>query len=340
VLASGATRIVVAVSERGVQVDPLANRWPANGKLRLHGRLLGRRSQPSIEVIAPDGKWTTLRAKVAKNEFTADVTCDRGRGSYQVEILAEGAYGPEVVANFPVYCGTAPPGSLRFDIETVGPGVSVADVARSNFAALNNTRARQGLAALQWDNAAAGVAEGHSRDMASHGSERPQLGRRRARQVRLPLADRQRLELVHRRVELGDRRVPVLVVALLLGLARDPVLLQQRLEHQPLGDPEHRLHHLPRHLQRQERDLEAVEVEQEERARGLLVDRQAEAPVLDLPVRVRPLVRVLIAELHRVDVGARAVDEDGASAARRPPWCHTRRARNRPRPAGPSASSP
>jgi hypothetical protein len=39
---AGRRGIVVAVSERGVQVDPLANRWPANGKLRLHGRLLGR----------------------------------------------------------------------------------------------------------------------------------------------------------------------------------------------------------------------------------------------------------------------------------------------------------
>lgn len=168
-IAGGATRIVVAVSERAVQIDPIASQWPQNGKLRLHGRLLGQRSKPSIEVIAPDGKWTTLRARTSRNEFTADVTCDRGRGAYQVEVLAEGAYGPEVVANFPVHCGTAPPGTLRFEIETVGPDVSAADVARSNFAALNNTRARQGLAPLQWDNAAAAVAEGHSRDMAQNG---------------------------------------------------------------------------------------------------------------------------------------------------------------------------
>jgi uncharacterized protein YkwD len=167
-LADGTVRILVAVSERGVQIDAMANQAAVGGKLRLHGRLLGKRSQPSIEVIAPDGKWTTLRARVSKNEFTADVACDSGRGAYQVEVLAEGAYGPEVVANFPVYCGMAPPGALRFEVETVGPGVSVADVARSNFAALNNTRTRQGLAALQWDNAAAAVAEGHSQDMASN----------------------------------------------------------------------------------------------------------------------------------------------------------------------------
>lgn len=164
----GKLRIVVAVSERAVQLDPMANRARLGEKLKLHGRLLGRRSQPSIEVIDAGGKWTTLPARVSKNEFTAEVACDRGRGAYQVEVLAEGQYGPEVVANFPVYCGSEPPGALRYEVETVGPGVSVADVARSNFAALNNARARQGLPALQWDNAAAAVAEGHSADMAAN----------------------------------------------------------------------------------------------------------------------------------------------------------------------------
>jgi uncharacterized protein YkwD len=184
-------RIVVAVSERAVQLDPVANQMAVKGKLRLHGRLLGKRSRPSIEVIAPDGKWTTLRARGSGSEFTAEVVCDRGRGSYQVEVLAEGQYGPEVVANFPVYCGMAPPVALRFDIETVGPGVSVADVARSNFAALNNTRERQGLPALQWDNAAAAVAEGHSEDMAKHnfvGHTSPRTGDVEARFDRAGLA--------------------------------------------------------------------------------------------------------------------------------------------------------
>lgn len=168
-LADGTVRIVVAVSERAVQLDPMANQARLGERLKLHGRLLGKRSRPSIEVIDAQGKWTTLRARVSGNEFTAEVACDHGRGAYQVEVLAEGAYGPEVVANFPVHCGTAPPGALRFEVETVGPGVSVADIARSNFAALNNTRERQGLPLLQWDNAAATVAEGHSRDMADHG---------------------------------------------------------------------------------------------------------------------------------------------------------------------------
>ena len=44
-------------------------------------------------------------------------SCARGPGAYQVEVLAEGTYGPEVVANFPLYCGEEPPGALEIEIK-------------------------------------------------------------------------------------------------------------------------------------------------------------------------------------------------------------------------------
>ncbi len=175
----GAVRIIVAVSSRGVQLDPFASEVAVGGKIALHGRLLGKRSKPAVEVVDAEGKWITLPARVTRNEFRAELTCDRGRGSYQVEVLAEGVYGPEVVANFPVYCGVQAPRTLRVEVEEVGPEVDALDVARSNFAALNNTRARQGLAPLQWDNAAAAVAEGHSQDMLANnfvGHDSPRTG--------------------------------------------------------------------------------------------------------------------------------------------------------------------
>lgn len=177
--ADGTTRLVVAVSERGAQIDPFANQVAVGGTIALKGRLLGKRSQPSLEVVDAEGRWTTLATRVNRGEFAAQLRCDRGRGAYQVELLAEGAYGPEVVANFPVYCGVKAPQSLRVEVERVAAEVSAEDVARSNFAALNNTRARQGLAALQWDNAAAAVAVGHSQDMLAHnfvGHDSPTTG--------------------------------------------------------------------------------------------------------------------------------------------------------------------
>ena len=191
VLPGGATRIIVAVSDRGVQLDPFAAEAPVGGKISLHGRLLGKRSKPSVEVVDAEGKWFTLPARVTRNEFRAELTCDRGRGAYQVEVLAEGIYGPEVTANFPVYCGVQAPRTLRVEVEEVGPEVDALDVARSNFTALNNQRTRQGLAALQWDNAAAAVAEAHSQDMLANnfvGHDSPRTGDVEARFRRAGIA--------------------------------------------------------------------------------------------------------------------------------------------------------
>ena len=187
----GTTRLIVAVSERGVALETFANQIAIGGKIVLKGRLLGKRSRPSLEVVDAEGKWTTLATRVNRNEFVGELRCDRGRGKYQVELLAEGAYGPEVVANFPVYCGVKAPQSLRVEVERVGVEVSAEDVARSNFAALNNTRAKQNLPPLQWDNAAAAVALGHTQDMVANnfvGHDSPKYGDSEARFKRAGLA--------------------------------------------------------------------------------------------------------------------------------------------------------
>lgn len=167
-LPSGDVRLVVAMTERGVAIDPLPSALPEGGRTQIRGRLLGRRGSPSFEVIGPDGRYSPIPAKVTRGEFVGEFTCGR-RGAYQVEVLAEGAYGPEVVANFPIHCGEAPPRALRIEVEQVGPEVTAEDVARANFAALNDARARQGLPLLQWDNQAAAIAAGHSQDMLRSG---------------------------------------------------------------------------------------------------------------------------------------------------------------------------
>ncbi len=51
-----------------------------------------------------------LRGPAAREgrELDGEVACDAD-GRYQVEIIADGAVGHTVLANFPVYCGVAPP---------------------------------------------------------------------------------------------------------------------------------------------------------------------------------------------------------------------------------------
>ena len=93
-------------------------------------------------------------------------------------------------------------------------------------------------------------------------------------QVLLPLADGQLLELVDGGVELGNRRVVVALVAELLGLDGGPVLHQQRLHEDPVGDLEHRGHQPARDRDRQHRDLELL-VSRTRRTRGWSARRSA-----------------------------------------------------------------
>jgi uncharacterized protein YkwD len=160
------TRMMVALVERGIELDPIPVALPANGKLELKGKLIGKRHEPRIERVDPGGHWTRLPAVVGNDgSVRADIRCDAGNGAYQVEVLADGKLGPEVVANFKVFCGVDRPSEIRFGYERLGPKVTSADVVRGNFDLLNAEREARGLSILAWDDRAATVAKAHSEDM-------------------------------------------------------------------------------------------------------------------------------------------------------------------------------
>jgi uncharacterized protein YkwD len=160
------TRMMVALVERAIELEPIPVSLPANGKLDLQGKLLGKRHEPRIERVDPDGDWARLPAVVGDDgSVRADIRCDAGNGAYQVEVLADGKLGPEVVANFKVFCGVDRPSEIRFGYERLGPKVTTADVVRGNFDLLNAEREARGLSILAWDDRAATVAKAHSEDM-------------------------------------------------------------------------------------------------------------------------------------------------------------------------------
>lgn len=164
------TRMMVGVVERAVELEPMAIELPGNGEVVLKGKLLGRRTDPRVERVDPEGKWSRVPAVVGKDgSIRADVRCDAGRGVYQVEILADGDTGPEVVANFRIFCAIERTREIEFSYERVGPKVTVADIVRGNFDLLNEERAARGLSILAWDERAAAVAQAHSEDMLASG---------------------------------------------------------------------------------------------------------------------------------------------------------------------------
>ncbi|KIG17569.1 Transporter [Enhygromyxa salina] len=164
------TRMMVAIVERAIELQPIPITVQSGGRIELRGKLLGKRVKPRIERVDPKGHWARVAGVVGSDgSIQAVVSCDAGDGAYQIEVLADGALGPEVVANFRVFCGVQPPGEISYGYERIGPKVTDADVVRGNFDLLNAEREARGLSILAWDDRAATVAKGHSDDMAANG---------------------------------------------------------------------------------------------------------------------------------------------------------------------------
>ncbi|MBC8068581.1 MAG: CAP domain-containing protein, partial [Deltaproteobacteria bacterium] len=167
--ATGTTRMLVAVYEQSIELEPMPIRLRSRSALELRARLLGDRRRPMVEVTLPDGRTRPLGTSIDHDgSFAAGFACDAGDGAYQIEVLADGSHGLEVVANFPVYCGVAPPSQLVVEVERLTGDVTADDIALANFHFLNEMRRARGLAALTWDDRAADIAQAHSRDMLVH----------------------------------------------------------------------------------------------------------------------------------------------------------------------------
>lgn len=164
----GSTLLVGLMALDGIKLDPIDVSHQRGDTVNVRGSLLGGRTQPRIDVIDPKGVWTSIPTQGTGEAFAAQVLCAR-KGRYQIEVFGDGKTGPEVVANFPVYCSEPLPDSIDMVIERVSPGVSVADLERAGLEYINATRAQRGLAPLQWDARVAEVARAHSRDMFATG---------------------------------------------------------------------------------------------------------------------------------------------------------------------------
>lgn len=162
------TRLLVLAYEPTVALQPLPVRISARDHLPIRGQLLGGRTRPWVDVVGPTQHWKP-DIGVKGPEFHSVFDCRDGRGVYQLEIFGEGPHGPEVVANFPLYCGVEPPTQITVINEEVASAVDLPAVEKANFEMLNRTREARGLPRLQWSEEAAQIARAHSQDMADHG---------------------------------------------------------------------------------------------------------------------------------------------------------------------------
>lgn len=126
--------------------------------VQVSGRLGAGLSRPRLFVTRPSGEVTELGMVASGGDFSTRVQL-RETGEHSLEVLADGAGGPQVVALRRVFAGVKPPASP--------PPEPQADKGLAGVeAAVARLRASRGLPALQRDPELDAVAQAHSVEMA------------------------------------------------------------------------------------------------------------------------------------------------------------------------------
>jgi uncharacterized protein YkwD len=120
-------------------------------------------------VTPPSGGSETPPLTAHGRDFSGMLHCTE-RGRYQVEVLGEDKRGPTVLANFPWYCGQAPPllSAMVAKSPVAVPWRDARDAEQQILILLNRARTSAGLSALPVEEALSAVARAHCQDMAAH----------------------------------------------------------------------------------------------------------------------------------------------------------------------------
>lgn len=160
-------RVVAGFQETPIVLGaPIPRRLRLGGRARVAARIDAAYRDPELAVTAPDGRVHEDPPSRGR-DLDGELRCDAD-GRYQVEIVATGAVGPTVLANFPVYCEVAPPVVWN---EGVGmrQGSAEPTLAEQEIVALvNRDRAHAGLSPVTVDARLAAIARAHCQDMVDH----------------------------------------------------------------------------------------------------------------------------------------------------------------------------
>jgi uncharacterized protein YkwD len=157
---------IVVLSMADVTLRPLPRKVPRGGELRLAGTLTDAYGFARLSVTLPTGKVVSFQSTGKRFEggFAMPEV-----GVYQVELLGDGATGPVVVANFPIYVDTPEPEAAAGPRAVAeDPNLTAAQMEEMLLGLVNGERTKSSASAVQKSDELAVVAAGHSRDMVDH----------------------------------------------------------------------------------------------------------------------------------------------------------------------------
>ena len=163
-------RVLVALQESYLELEPVPRALRDGGPTQLKGRLLGGFERPSAFVTTPDGHANPLPLFGDAKRFSGTFRCGAAKGRYQLEITGEDRFGSTVLANFPIACGV--PAATTLSAPRHAEEAPIVDASQAEAALLtlvNADRAKAGLRPLVADPRLADVARAHCRDMLTRG---------------------------------------------------------------------------------------------------------------------------------------------------------------------------
>ena len=172
----GEVRVVVAVQEKDLELDPIPRRIAPGARVVVAGRVDRRFRDPAVVVTAPSGTVRELAGAAASaggglgasSAFQVAVACDAGAGRYQIEVTGVTGGGPAVLANFPLFCGVPVPREAPGPAGVRPAATTVPEAEARLLSLVNRDRASAGLPPLAPDARLSEVARAHSREMAEH----------------------------------------------------------------------------------------------------------------------------------------------------------------------------
>jgi uncharacterized protein YkwD len=150
-----------------VLASPIARRLRSGGRAGVRARIDAAYHDPQLAITWPDGSVHEDPPMVHARTLAGELRCGAD-GRYQVEIVATGAVGPTVLANFPVYCGVSPPKVWKGAVAMRQGPADPAAAEQQIVALVNRDRARAGLPPVAADARLAAVARAHCQDMIDH----------------------------------------------------------------------------------------------------------------------------------------------------------------------------
>lgn len=165
---NGKIHLILAMLPGRLLMDEVPRQVDPGETIRVGGSVAKAYRSPRLVITSPDGTTQTLRAQSKDASFLFEAALPN-KGRYEVEIVADGASGPEVCGLFTVYSGIELPSAPTLVEPGRDKAVTADEAEKIIFDLVNEARKKAGLSPLLPLPSAQKVARAYSEEMRSTG---------------------------------------------------------------------------------------------------------------------------------------------------------------------------